>query len=953
MKKNQNKDKKYPQNSKKKRQGTIHIIPVKKNVPIKDNNSTIFNFFKVSSTHKSSSTNIVPETRQTILNLNKDKDKTESKKNYKLSKYYCNKSENKNNNLIKKLTKNTEENENENKIDVSEFILFNDNFSNEINTIFINNFIRSFKRYIDEKNRNENSNIGFSQKFNLSKITFNKFIQQTLKNFINKYLLNTYHNLIYVPEKYMINKNKQNDLNEIGLLSYKDKSDILLEYSPINLSECNLFYPDLCSNISKFIKIFKIKKRKNRPNRALLLYRPNKDFIAYINKIKLICDQLGYRVLVREDEANKLMNIDKLKEINQNYIIGSLQDKNIKYLKILENISLTEKWTNFLEYNNIHFQQNEEKQNKNKQNNKNKNINKTQSTIDTTQKIQIRNNKNKKDDVNILSNNILTYIGHSNNSYIQSQESDKINSNEYKIFQNYKQNILQKFNKRRNVILFVDDFNSNDEKNDENIKYINQINTIIPTSKSPIIILTNNLSIFADSSNNSGNGNPLFHTRYSPCQIENEGINQKENIIYMTFLIMYFIVFIPQANLEKKDNKEKNVINKDKDKDKEKNKELEKELDFVISINDSELSSIDIDNKNYELEKIRKTINNIFVDTKLNSHNNELYSSLITLSNVIAIINNYEIDNILVYLKNILDLIKYKLKDQIIIQNIKQKILLLQNTILLDIEQYKEQNDFSINSAGGGNEDISKISEICENNSLLDYEYGHINNIAEKEYEKKIKNYKINNLADFNKESYFYTCNYCYDYKYSNNCNYINNEEVEERINEDHKFYQNYYNNSNTILNKSDINKLNMILCQIITNDRISLDDISKFIGTRSKRKINQKQNNNSNINFIMNEKISILNKLFRKCPLELFVRYINAHIGFKYYSKFTINENKYSIPEKLLFYNYYNDYYLMEKILTEQVTKYKENEEEEENFDDNDLIDEEEEEEFYEEDDY
>ena len=120
-------------------------------------------------------------------------------------------------------------------------------------------------------------------------------------------------------------------------------SNIYLEYSPINLIECNLFYPDLCSNISKFIKYFKQKKRKKKPNSALLLYRPNNDFTSYITKIKLICSQLGYRLLIREDEVNKLMNIDKLKEINQNYIIGSLQDKNIKYLKILDNISINEK----------------------------------------------------------------------------------------------------------------------------------------------------------------------------------------------------------------------------------------------------------------------------------------------------------------------------------------------------------------------------------------------------------------------------------------------------------------------------------------------------------------------------------------------------------------------------------------------------------------------------------
>ena len=883
MKKNQKKDIKYPPNSNKKDQGANHNIPGKKNVSIEDNNKTILAYFKVDSFLKSTSTTIVQKKRQTMLFLNKDT--TDSNNNYRLSKYNFCKSMNKNINSLKKLPKKIEEKEN--KIDVSKYILFNENFSSKINNIFTNNFISCFKRYIDEKNKNDKNNIEYCQKFNFSKIAFNKFIQQIFKNFINKYLLNTYHNLIYVPEKYMMKNNKKNDLNEIGLLSYNDKSNIFLEYSPINLSESNLFYPDLCSNISDFIKNFEIKKRNSSSNRALILYRPNEDFTAYINKIKLICSQLGYRLLIREDEINKLMNIDKLKEINQNYIIGSLQDKNIKYLKILDNISITEKWTNFIESNNVQIPKNEEQINKNK--------NKTQSTTDMTQAFSKRKNKDKKDDINILSSKTLTFIGHGNNNGIFSQESDKTTSTEYKIFQNYIQNILEKFNKRKNLILFVDTF----DKNDDNIKYINQINTIIPTSKSPIIILTNNLYTFTD---NLVIGNKSFHTRYIPYQIENEGIKQKENVIYMTFLILYFLVFIPQVNFDKKDNKENKIINKPKDKDKDKG--LEKELNFVSNINDdSDLSNIDNDNQNYYLEKIKKTINNIFIDTKLSLHNNELFSSLITLSNVISIINNYELDNILVYLKN---LIKYKLKGQNVLQNgIKQKIILLQNAILLDIEQYKIQNEFSIN------ENISKISEICEKNSFLDYEYGSINKIAEKEYENKLKNYGINLGVDYNSESYFYTSKYCHDYKYSNNYNYINNDEIEERIIQDHKFYRHYYNISNIVLNKSEVSKFNIMLFKIINDEA----------------------------------KINEINKLFRKCPNELFIRYINAHIRSKYYSEFIISENKYCIPEKLLFFNYYNDYYLMEQIKSENNSKYNENEEEENNYD------EEEEEEFYEED--
>ncbi len=931
MKKNRNLSKKNPPKNNKRGDTASHINLGKKNVPIKENNSTIFNFFKVSSMHKSTSIPLGPETRQATIKLNKDKN--DSQENYRLSRFDFYKSKQKKNAiLLKKLTKNTEEKEN--KIDISNFILFNENFSNEINDIFMNNFIRQFKRFLEEKNKNEKNNnkIGHHQDLNLSKTSFKKFIQQIFKYFITKYLLNTYPNLIYVPEKYMMDKNQQNNLDEVGLLSYNDKPNIYLEYLPINLIESNLFYPDLCSNISKFIKHFKQKKRKKKPNSALLLYRPNNDFTAYITKIKLICNQLGYRLLIRENEVNKLMNIDKLKEINQNYIIGSLQDQNLKYLKILDNISITEKWTNFLESNKIHIIPQKVKEiDKRKTKSKNKIISKTQSTIDMTQslskKILGKNNDQKDNEINILASKTLTFIGHNNNNDCKlSQENDKLNTEEFKIFQNYQQNILEKFNKRRNVILFVDNF----ERNDDNIKYINQINAIIPTSKSPIIILTNNLPFFSD---NLIIGNTSFQTRYIPHQIENEGIQQKENVIYLTFMIIYFLVFVPTANLEKKINTNNVNQNQDKDKDKQKQKELENELNFKIKINSDNDSSIDNDeNKNIILEKIKKTINKIFIDTKLNQYNNELSEDLIIISSIISMINNYEIDNILVYLKNLFDLIKLKL----INQNIIQKKTILKNAVLLDIEKYELESEYY-----DSNEDISKISEIYDNNSFLDYEYGSIYNIAENKYEEKMKNYGINKGIDYNKESYFYTNKYCD--KYKTNYNDISNKEIEERIVEDHKFFQNYYNYTNTILNHSDISKMNMILSQIIINDRIKVEDISKFIGTRySKRNSNYHQQNNNENNTLMNDKMSLLNKLFRKCPFESFSRYIKAHIGFNYYIEFNLDNKKYFIPEKLSFYNYYNDYYLMEQIQSENTNKYNENEEDE---DDNDLVEEEDEE--------
>ena len=105
-----------------------------------------------------------------------------------------------------------------------------------------------------------------------------------------------------------------------------------------------------------------------------------------------------------------------------------------------------------------------------------------------------------------------------------------------------------------------------------------------------------------------------------------------------------------------------------------------------------------------------------------------------------------------------------------------------------------------------------------------------------------------------------------------------------------------------------------MILVQIIMNENISLKDISKFIDDRPK---NNKNNN------IMNEKFKLLNKIFRKSPEELFIKYINAHIGVNYYTEFNFDNKKYCIPEKLLFYNYYNDYYLMAQIKSEEKSNY------------------------------
>ena len=878
MKKIKQKQNNLPRNPKNKNN-------LKKTTSIPDNNSTLLKFFKLKSTVNSIQTNEKkPLIKENFINLNE-----EMKNNNK------DKKKNDINNFI------NDNDENKNKIDISNFVLFDENFTEELNKIFKDNFVDDFKQYLEDNFIHDMKEFFYPHDLKISRFTFNKFIQQIFNHFITKYLLNNYSELIYVSKQFISENSFNNNLSELELLSLKHNSNILLEYLPINLTESKLFYPELSSEIVKFIKNFKLNRYKRKQNYALILYRQNNDFTSYINKIKLICNQRGFNLLIKEDEVNKLMTFEKLKLINQNNIIGCLKEKNKKYLQIIDNLSNTSKWKKFinsLKYVNK-FDEMDELIYKNQI--------KSQSTRNSTKSSKITSLSKNMNQINEnLSQNLLTYIGHNNEI---KKNINNINSNEYIISKRYQQNILAKFNKRKNLILFLDNF----EDNEENIKYINQINGIIPNSKSPIIILTNNISLFKNLLIKE-NSNYLIH------QIKNEGITQKENVIYMTFLIIYFNSFFPLVEFEK-ENLEKNQ-NMDTD-NIEKEKEVENELDFEINIKDDE-NEKNNENYDYNLEKIKKEINKIFNETDLKNNHNKIFKSLLILSYIISLKNQYELDNILVYLKNLFQLIDKQLKN---IQTKKDSIStlsLIQNIVLKEIEEYKlEDNE--------NEKDISKLFENYEEDSFNDYEYGFINNLGEKDYENKIKNYGINKGIDYNKESYFYLNEFFYTNKYKKTFPHISNKEINERKIEDHKFFHNYYTQSNSIFNYNDIKRINMILVQIIYNERIKLEETSRFIGLRfSKRKIDK--------NFdIINEKINILNRIFRKCPSDLFTRYINAHNSKKYYIEFNIDNKKYYIPEKLNFYNYYEDYNLVEQIKSGQKIKFSEIQSDDEDEDDND----------------
>jgi len=278
MKKIKQKQNNLPKNSKNKNN-------LKKTTSIPDNNSTLLKFFKLKSNVNSSPINAKkPIIKENLINLNE-----EMKNNSK------DKKKNDINNFI------YDNDENKNKIDISNFILFDENFTEELNKIFTDNFVRDFKQYLEENFIHDMKEFFSLHDLKISKFTFNKFIQQIFKHYITKYLLNNYSELIYVSKQFISENSFNNNISELELVSLNHNSNILLEYLPINLTESKIFYPELSSEIVKFLKNFKLNRYKKKQNYALILYRPNNDFTSYISKIKLICNQRGFNLLIEED----------------------------------------------------------------------------------------------------------------------------------------------------------------------------------------------------------------------------------------------------------------------------------------------------------------------------------------------------------------------------------------------------------------------------------------------------------------------------------------------------------------------------------------------------------------------------------------------------------------------------------------------------------------------------
>ncbi len=80
-------------------------------------------------------------------------------------------------------------------------------------------------------------------------------------------------------------------------------------------------------------------------------------------------------------------------------------------------------------------------------------------------------------------------------------------------------------------------------------------------------------------------------------------------------------------------------------------------------------------------------MNSVYIDTKFKIFDNSVYTSLITVSYILALIKNYELDSILIYLRNLFQFMDKQFKDIHIKRNALSLVSLIKNKILEEIEE--------------------------------------------------------------------------------------------------------------------------------------------------------------------------------------------------------------------------------------------------------------------------
>ncbi len=810
----------------------------KKNLPtipknISNNNNSILTFFSVSSVHKSDN---IQASRQN--NTNK------KEKNARLSKY---------NFLInpsKKKIKNLKS-EDKTEIDIKKYNLFNEDDICDIINIIQNNIKEDFEKTFIELSK-ENY-----LPFNFSSNSYEKFLFNHFENIITKFILMNYSDLLYIPKSYL--KEYENcQFQNIKLLSgFNGTKGISLLYNPINIEEIELFYPNLFKEINSYIKKFKKNRKKNKKQKACVLFKNDEDFLGLIKDIEVICNNLDYQIIRIDDETNKQMKLNKISEATKSQRISSIDEQLIQKINILEYMIGHSKWRNFLLNSGVIYDSKIkipltdslifEKENPSQI--------KTQSTDINLEKLSFSQNNSKESNSRTIS-----ILGKENNS---TTSSINRNSQEYIVLENFKQNVFNICLKKKTLILISDSLNMSDE----NKEYLNQIIKKIPDSKCPIVILTNNLSLF-----NSKNG---FYNQvnFEFYKIENEGYEHKDNIIYSItiFIFLHLYLLIPEEHPN-------------------------------------------------DIKKIKDEIKRIFSETRLKVAflTQKLYDAIIKISILIGNLNKYNFEDILVYLSNGFRYVKDNARNE----DIPYKLKILEEMVLKDIEKYKVNEIDDENFDSELIEDklnLNNLEFICnetEKNSYYDFLDYNLKSISNKNYQFLKTTYKLN--EEFENGEYYKLKQYFNIKKQNDDINEDYNI-IKKRINEDKDFYHNYLNN-HLILTKKEVGHYNLLINKLYN---LNEENLNEIFGIRKTRRTTRNSNKKENLKHEENEKINLINKLFSKASSEQIERFIDSHNQKNIYIEFSNKEDekdeKYKITNLNKCLGYYNNFKVYEQIKNEQ----------------------------------
>ena len=465
-------------------------------------------------------------------------------------------------------------------INSSIYNFFNENDINCISQLFKETIIKQFKLTYD--NVLTNNLYPF---FNHSSIKYDKYIQMFFDNIIVKYILNTYDNLIYVPKCFMINQidninNKKHVLKLIG--GYNETKKIKLLYEPINIEESKSVYPELTNHIIQYINKFKLNLRKrNKLQNALVLYKPGNDFIESVNIIEVICNDLGYQIIKLDElESQKYNKLNKIEEATKSKRLWTIDEDILSKLNIIEHTYKNNKtkWVSYIKKLNL---------------------------------TSLADNKEKNNDLDI--NNVSNI----SSQYVpMNDDNNGNNSVEYNAFKNFQNNINDITMNKRTLILIRDSFTPNDENNKE---YLRSIISKIPKTKCPIIILTNNLSIFYTIS-------PPFNIcTFSFYKITNESYTNNSIIIYLISFVIYLHIYIKPS--------------------------ISNDIDIIIQ---------EIDKHNKELQ--------------LENNDNNVYETIVKISFALCLKNSFNLDKILLELSFLLRKESKVLEPNDKVNNIKRNV---------------------------------------------------------------------------------------------------------------------------------------------------------------------------------------------------------------------------------------------------------------------------------------